>query len=337
MRKKHWSLVLVLGMLLSLLPQAAMAQSPNFYTSVIVSDVTSGAPVVGGAFTTDVSLSIVNNATPAVGIMGVDLYIGFDPGVVAVNDADDNPANGIQVNVSTGFFGGSTVVAKNLVEVPCTAGGAAACVHLALSTTGAPITNRTGKIATITWGGLAEGPTAIQVLTTDATVLADANGGEVLINSTSVPAIAIQAAGIISGRVERQGVAVPDLDETVVIAYNAGGGVIAEGTTDGHGFFELSVPQGGIYLVQAFYHGYLKAQKGNVYVVGASVDIGTTKLLGGDVNGDNNVNILDVVGIIGSFGAGGVLPADINGDGTVNIFDLTIAAGNFGKTGPTAW
>lgn len=336
MRKKHWSLVLVLGMLLSLLPQAAMAQSPNFYTSVIVSDVTSGAAVVGGAFTTDVSLSIVNNATPAVGILGVDLYIPFNPAVVTVNDADDNPANGTQVNISTGFFGGSTIIARNIVLNGVDCPVADACVHIALSSTGSPVTNRTGKIATITWGGMAAGATGIAVDTT-MTALVDAEGNDVLINSTSVPAIAIQAAGVISGRVERQGRAVPNLDGTVVIAYNAGGGVIAEGTTDGHGFFELSVPQGGIYLVQAFYHGYLKAQKANVYVVGASVDIGTTKLLGGDVNGDNNVNILDVVGIIGSFGAGGMLPADINGDGTVNIFDLTIAAGNFGKTGPTAW
>ncbi len=333
MRKKHWSLVLVLGMLLSLLPQAAMAQSPNFYTSVIVSDVTSGAPVVGGAFTTDVSLSIVNNATPAVGIMGVDLYIGFDPGVVAVNDADDNPANGIQVNVSTGFFGGSTVVAKNLVEVPCTAGGAAACVHLALSTTGAPITNRTGKIATITWGGLAVGPTGLAVLTD--TVLADVDGNTVPINSTSVPAISIVPAGTITGRVEEQGQT--DFSGVSLTAYNTGGGVVGTATTDAAGNFTITVPQGGVYQVQAFDHGYLKAQKSSVYVVGATVGIGTTRLLGGDVNGDNNVNILDIVGIIGVFGTGGTISTDINDDGTVNIFDLTIAAGNFTKVGPTAW
>jgi hypothetical protein len=336
MHRKHWSLILVLGMLLSLMPQAVAAQAPNFYTSIIVSDVTSGAPVVGGSFTTDVSLSIVNNAVPTVGIMGVDLYLAFNPTRVKVNDTDGNIGNGIQVSVSTGFFGGSTIVAENIVEQPCSKGGAGACVHLVLSTTNDAVTNRTGKIATITWSGVAEGPTNIRVLT-DFTVLADSEGGQVLINSTSVPAITIMPSGIIAGRVERQGVGVPNLDDTAVVAYNAGGGVIAEGWTDGHGFFELAVPQGGVYVVRAFYPGYLRAQKSNVYVVGASVDIGTTKLLGGDVNVDNNVNILDIVGIIGSFGAGGILPADINGDGIVNIFDLTIAAGNFGKAGPTAW
>lgn len=338
MQKKHWSLILVVGMLLSLLPQAILAQAPNYYTSVIVSDVTSGGPVVGGTFTTDVSLSIVNNANPMLGVMGVDLYLGFDPAIVNVDDADDNPANGIQVNVATGFFGGAVVVAKNRVEVPCTnAGAAAACVHLALSHTGTPITNRTGKVATIAWGGLAVGPTGFAVL--PETALADVDGAAVPINSTSVPAISIVAAGTIVGRVERQGMTtfVSPLAPPSVTAYNVGGGVIATGLTDDQGNFSLPVPQGGIYLVQAFYHGYLKAQKSNVYVVGASVNIGTTKLLGGDVNGDNNINILDIVGIIGVFGTAGTNPTDINDDGTVNIFDLTIAAGNFGKAGPSAW
>jgi len=335
MQRKYWSLILAMVMLLSLLPQAVLAQAPNYYTSVIVSDVTSGAPVVGGTFTTDVSLSIVNNATPMLGVMGADVYLGFDPTIVNVDDADDNPANGVQVNVSTGFFGGAVVVAKNKVEVPCTnAGAAAACVHLALSHTGAPITNRTGKIATIAWGGLAVGATGITVL--PETVLADVDGNTVPINSTSVPAIAIVGAGTILGRVERQGMTT-FVSPISITALNIGGGVIATTVTDALGDFALSVQQGGIYLVQAFYHGYLKAQKSSVYVVGASVNIGTTRLLGGDVNADNHINILDIVSIIGFFGTPGTIPTDINDDGTVNIFDLTIAAGNFGDIGPTTW
>ncbi len=47
MQKKHWSLILAMAMLLSLFPQAVLAQAPNYYTSVIVSDVTSGAPLWG--------------------------------------------------------------------------------------------------------------------------------------------------------------------------------------------------------------------------------------------------------------------------------------------------
>jgi hypothetical protein len=92
--------------------------------------------------------------------------------------------------------------------------------------------------------------------------------------------------------------------------------------------------------VQASYNGYLKTQKTNVYVVGATVSLGSTELKGGDINGDNNINILDIVSIISKYGTTGWAasqPADINDDGNVNIFDLTIAAGNFGRYGPVNW
>jgi hypothetical protein len=317
-----------------------MAQSPNYYTSVIVSDITSGAAVEGSVFTTDVSLSIVNSVSPQQGFMGADVWISFDPAVLAVDDADDNPANGIQVAISTDFFGSSVFVAANEVA-NCPAGGTLNCVHLALSHAGDPITNRTGKIATITWAAL-EGittPVPAGLGVDPATVLSDIDGLLFPINSTSVPAIMIVAPGIILGKVLRQGFTVNHAN-TEIIAYNSGGGVIGTATTNTVGDFELAVPMGGTYLVQAWYNGYLKAQRSNVYVVGASVNLGTVTLPGGDVNSDNNINILDIVTIISQYGTGGhaaAVPVDINDDGDVNIFDLTIAAGNFGTYGPLGW
>jgi len=340
MNRKHWSLILTVVMMLGLLPTAVMAQSPNYYTSVIVSDVTSGAAVVGSVFTTDVSLSIVNSASPQQGFMGADVWISFDPAVLGVDDADDNPANGIQVDVSTQFFGGSVFVAANEVA-DCPDGGTLNCVHLALSHTGAPITNRTGKIATITWAALETvvPPMPAGLGVDPATVLSDIDGLEFPINSTSVPAITIVAPGTISGKVLRQGTRTDHAD-TEITAYNSGGGVIGTALTDAVGDFDLLVPMGGTYLVQAWYNGYLKAQKSNVYVVGASVNLGTVTLPGGDVNSDNNINILDVVTIISQYGTSGhatTAAVDINDDTFVNIFDLTIAAGNFGTFGPLGW
>jgi len=335
MVKKLWITALVLVVAVGLLPVAALAQSPNYYTSIIVSDVTSGAPVVGGSFTTDVSLSITNNTTPPLGIMGVDLWLQFDDTIVAVDDANDNPADGTQVYVSTQFFGSSVVIAKNEV-VACPSGGM--CVHLALATTGSALTNKTGKIATITWAGIAPGAMGMVVLLPD-TIVADANGSEVPVNSTTVPAINVVPAGVILGQVLRQGTKTDNAD-TQIIAYNSTGGVVTDTLTAADGTFSVTVPAGGTYLVQAIYNGYLKAQKSSVYVVGGTVNIGTTTIRGGDVNGDNNINILDIVTIISKFSTSGwttAEPADINDDGTVNILDLTIAAGNYGKVGPTAW
>ena len=50
-----------------------------------------------------------------------------------------------------------------------------------------------------------------------------------------------------------------------------------------------------------------------------------------DVNGDGNVNILDIVLIVQNFGQANPR-ADVNGDGNVNIFDLIIVAQHLGES-----
>ena len=51
-----------------------------------------------------------------------------------------------------------------------------------------------------------------------------------------------------------------------------------------------------------------------------------------DVNGDNVVNIFDLVAVASVFGdTGENLPEDINGEGVVNIFDLVLVAGAIGN------
>ncbi len=342
----------LLTLLLPIIGAPVQADGPNTYTSVIITDITSGAPVVGSTFTTDVVVSVTNNATPEVGVMGVELWIPFDATVVDVDDYDDNPANGTQVEITYGFFDGSLVVGANEVfysapSIPHpTECDTYACVHIAVSHTGGSggVTNRTGTVATITWAGLATGPAGIGVAligTGDppGTVLSDVNGQPIPINSVSVPTINIIDAGIIQGYVHRQGT-MTDHANVDVVALSTGSGVIASTTTAADGSFSLPVPLGGTYIVQASYNGYLDVQKSSVYVVGATVDIGVTTLWGGDTNNDNCVNILDIVSIIGKFGMSGLPtsdPEDINDDGTINILDLTLAAGNFGRCGPTTW
>lgn len=332
--KKRLSIVLALIVLISLFPQVVLAEDPNYYTSVIMSDITSGAPVVGYTFTTDVSLSVSNVAPGWTGIQGVELWIVFDPAVVAVEDEDMNAANGTQVKVTTEFFGTTIIVAKNEV-VACPGGGT--CVHLVLGHTSNPILNKTGRVAKITWSSLAVGNAGFAV--DPATVMSNDEGTDIPINSVTVPNITIVEPGFIMGTVTRQGTRT-DHALTDVSAYNIGGGVVTTVQTIADGSFTMAVPIGGTYLLQASYNGYLKAQRSNTYVVGGTVWMPSVQLKGGDVTGDNNINILDIVSIISFYGTNG-LPTtdanDINDDGIVDIYDLTIAAGNFGLVGPQNW
>ena len=337
--------VIVATALAILLPISVGAQSPNTYTSIIMTDILSGAPVVGGAFATDLQVSIANNAPPEVGVMGVEIWIPFDADIVAVDDFDDNPANGVQVEIKNDFFDGSLVAGANEVIIgtmPATAPPACvatcACIHIAVSHTGGsgPVTNATGTVATIAWAGLATGSSGISIAS--GSVLADSDGQTIPINSISVPEISVIDAGIIESVVERQGT--QDHTGTKIVAIAVGDGVIAEDTTASDGSFSLVVPVGSTYTINASYPGYLQSQKSSVYVVGANVDIGLAGLVGGDVNADNCINILDIVSIISKFGQSGLPdsdPTDINDDGTINILDLTITAGNFGRCGPAPW
>ncbi len=337
-------IALVIGNQLAV-PKMTMAQNPpNFHTVLTISDIIAGAAVPGSVFTTDVSLAVTNNAEPFVGIMGIDTLICYDSTVVAIDDADDNPSNGTQVTVRNEFFGSSRIVAANQVE---TIGGGK-CVHLAISHTASPITNRSGQIATIRWAVLPRSdpipedgiPAGINI-DQGPPMLADSDGNEIPINNVTIPNIIIgkAGAGIITGRVRRQGARKGNAN-TSIIAYSMNEQKVSSTLTDYEGEFKLEVPTGSSYLVRAAYPGYLNAQRNSVYVVGAEVDIGSVSLVGGDVNGDNNINILDIVKIVNDYGTTGHDPSvavDINDDGIVNIYDLTIAAGNFNRAGPTNW
>ncbi len=327
------------------------AQSPNTYTSIVVTDITSGAPVVGGIFTTNVNVSVANSGGTPTAIQGVEVYIGFDPTKVRVLDFDNNLANGIQVEIRTGFFT-SMQTGINRVEgfepnvpnsPPCPAAvGRSACVHIAVSQITGGVTNGSGPIAAIRWNGIMTGTAGLTVAVPPST-LSDPNGLPVPINNASAPSITIGGPGTIVGVVTRQGRTADGHAGSSVSALNAAGSVVAGPvTTAANGTFvsPLAVPAGGTYLVIASYPGYLSAQKSNVYVVGATVDIGPTQLRGGEVNGDNCVNILDLVTIASWFSqssppAPGAI--DINDDLVVNVLDLTIGASNFSRCGLTTW
>ena len=340
---KYFRIVLAAGLVaLWIVSGSAFAQSPNTYTSIVVTDITSGAPVVGGFFTTLVNVSVANSGggTPTA-VQGVEAYIGFDPSVVNVVDFDNNPTNGTQVEIKAGFF---TTISTgiNRVETPCPGTTKPSCIHIALTQTTGGVTNGSGIIASIRWIGVAPGAAGISV-EVPPTVLSDPNGQPVTINNAGAPSITVLPPGAIMGGVTRQGRAANQHAGTSVLALNPAGSLVAGPvTTADSGAFvsPLAVPAGGTYTVVASYPGYLAAQKSSVYIVGATVNIGTTQLRGGDVNGDNCINIFDLATMASWFSSAAPpapAPVDVNDDGVINIFDMAIGASNFSRCGPTTW
>lgn len=95
----------------------------------------------------------------------------------------------------------------------------------------------------------------------------------------------------------------------------------------------------GTYVATVARRAYLSAAQSGVVITSGTNTLSTPTLLGGDVTGDNLIDIGDLSLIGGAFGTTPTADtgSDVNGDGVVNIFDLVLAGGNFYLSGPQTW
>jgi hypothetical protein len=103
--------------------------------------------------------------------------------------------------------------------------------------------------------------------------------------------------------------------------------------TGADGRFEIGVTAGQSYqCLRAERPGYLPGQAD-----APRPDMGTITLPGGEVTGDELIDIFDLA-FVGQHYNTNFSQADINADGVVNIFDLVLPASHFGQQGPvTGW
>ncbi|GEM_PF-4715612 len=100
--------------------------------------------------------------------------------------------------------------------------------------------------------------------------------------------------------------------------------------TTGNGDFTIPADGQCLQVVKA---GYLMGQ-----VSSPSRNIGTIKLLAGDVVPNDEVDIFDMAYLGSQYGNVQADVADFDRDGDIDIFDITLAAGNFRQRGPlTNW
>lgn len=190
------------------------------------------------------------------------------------------------------------------------------------------------RIATITWTALTEGRSA--VLVGKDTRFGTMDGESLPASPVYNGVVLARVPGSIQGQVTLQG---RETFEGVSVSGSLSGTRFDRESTDVEGMFVLTTSHGeGFYTVLVSKPGYLSAQSNKPVqvTVDSVIDIGTVTLLGGDVNGDDQVDIRDLSYVAWHFDEYDER-ADINQDGQVDILDLTLTAGNFGQVGPTIW
>jgi hypothetical protein len=353
--KRIVATMFVLALILPTITVSAQTAEPRS-AAITFTTPTPNPVVVGNEIVFDLVISTAN-IDP--GVSGADIYLQYYSTFVDVPPSPNSVAE-----AKPDFFGVSNVSVNEITQCPSTASPTPTpsptsnpvvkCVHLVVA--GPPQITHSGAIASFHFRAIAAGTTCFSVA---QSTLADANGFPTGANISGQQCVTvINPPKKITGTVLRQGTpALPSGGGTlscfivgVAVADKAGG---AGPTSDVNGQFTLDNLPNGTYTLFAFYPGYLASGK-TITITDSSplvISAGTTTLRGGDVNGDNVINILDIGSIIGKFGqkASGVGsstpancnvtddPADINDDGLVNISDLAIAAGNWQNSGPKPW
>jgi len=189
-----------------------------------------------------------------------------------------------------------------------------------------------GRVAWIKFHCIAQ---SIDHITLSDLILANIEGEEILSTyaSACIKNIGPQPGSIV-GTVDLQGRA--NESGAAVVALPGGYG----DTTNSAGNYTIATVPPGTYTVIVEMERYLDAVKTGVVVTsGGTTTLNQVKLLGGDANDDDIINILDLSLIGGAYGTSppSDVRADINNDGMVNILDLVLAGGNYTKTSPVNW
>ncbi len=302
----------------------------------------------GGRIVTSVKIKDVTSMDE---IYGIEFFIEFDPALVQVLDSDPD-AVGVQVEFPEGtyFEGRDYFIGRNYVD------NEEGRIEFAASfyKPAFPLTVD-AVLVRIEWEAVVSGWSSIDFVHSKLT---DKDGVSIQ-HTVSNGAVGSDTRPEIVGRVILQGRPENWLEGTLVVLTTEpcvpcfatqsvqSAQVAPQGVniipdmpytyTDDKGYFSIIPFDNHDYrCLQVFNHGYLTGQKALPREgFAAPTNLGTIKLLGGDVNEDDIINIFDLVKIASHMNPGPYdKVADINLDRKVDIADLSITAGNFGLRGP---
>jgi hypothetical protein len=177
-----------------------------------------------------------------------------------------------------------------------------------------------GSLIEIAWERQAMGDVTVTLAEVH---LADANGRTIPVDPTDP--VVIKSGFVVVGEVELQGRS--DWSGVIITADNRQTQTNVDGQFSlglaGHAPLKLTAP------------GYLSVRIDQELwqqpAEGEQRDLGRLRLPAGDINADEQIDILDLAFIAGRYGRPDT-QADLNGDGIVDILDLTLTASNYHYT-----
>jgi hypothetical protein len=262
---------------------------------------------VGTTFSMGVVADNVEN------LYGVEATIRFDPAILEVVDADAGQT-GVQVHRGS-WLPASTHVVTNQAD---NAGGV--IQFAATLVAPAPALTGSGQLISIPFRAKVGGSTPIAFT---AVKLVDASAVVLSVTHTDGQVTVTSDQATITGRVLLEG----RTDHSGTQVQVSGGPTT---TTGADGTYTLTTTAGTKTITYA--HASYLAQSASVTgVAGTTVTAPEITLLGGDINADGKIDILDLAAVGAQFGSTAPNPAalDINADGVVDIIDIVLVAKNF--------
>lgn len=157
---------------------------------------------------------------------------------------------------------------------------------------------------------------------------------EALPEVTAEATAEVPAAAKISGLVQHPRAGTAPAQITLTLP----DGSVVYGAADEQGNFSFADLPAGSYFVEVAATGSLTSSIEVVLADGEQRDLPPLTLKVGDTNGDNVIDILDVMLIAANFdGPAQVAEADVNGDGWIDVRDLSLIGAQVGLAGPLPW
>jgi hypothetical protein len=192
------------------------------------------------------------------------------------------------------------------------------------------------ELAVITFDAVGQGTTKIALTEVR---LSDDNGDPISFDTTDgtvevgIVAANLEGNAFMESRTDHSGILISLFNSPILPAPFAS--PLMTTTTDLSGAYAFSGVPAGPVTVTMSSNLYLDAMATGVTVVANQSNyVCDVTMLGGDLNGDGIIDILDLSLCAAHFGSAGP-PADVNADGWVDVYDLVLLGKNFKLTAPT--